>query len=207
MKLSTSYNRSDETNFQPDAEIRAMLKDGIVTITSEANGINETNFHFIPSFISNIYREDIREYATQTLINKIGSVEAKNLLTEQLISKPKEDEPKRILWDSSESYKPEGLTAEEREEISRELDLDEDDIVDEIDANYNSHTEDLEVRMGYANFDVTPYAGVISKCEGVDTFVQLSRYRFALTIGKHWFNFTDIRKKLTKMLKLEEIGV
>lgn len=207
MKLSTSYNRSGETNTQPDAEIRAILKDGIVTITSEATGVNDSNFHFIPSFISNIYRDDIREYATKTLIGKIGSVEARTLLTEQLIEKPKEEEPKRILWDSSESYKPEGLTAEEREEISRELDLDEDDIVDEMDMSDSSHSEDLEVRIGYANFDITPYAGMISKCEGVDTYAQMSRYRFAITVGKHWFNFTDIRKKLTKLLKLEETGV
>jgi hypothetical protein len=111
------------------------------------------------------------------------------------------------LWDSSESYKPEGLTAQEREEISRELELDEDDIVDEIDMSDESSTEDLEVRLGYANFDVTPYAGLISKCAGVDTYVQMSRYRFAITIGKHWFNFTDVRKELTKLLKLKENGV
>jgi len=157
--------------------------------------------------ISNIYRDDIREYATKTLINKIGSLDARNLLTEQLISKPKEEVPKEILWDSSESYKPEGLTAQEREEISRELELDEDDIVDEMDMSDESSTEDLEVRLGYANFDVTPYAGLISKCAGVDTYVQMSRYRFAITIGKHWFNFTDVRKELTKLLKLKENGV
>jgi hypothetical protein len=206
MKLSTLSNRSDEPSV-PDAEIRAVLKDGIVTITSEATGVNDSNFHYIPSFISNIYRDDIREYATKTLINKIGSLDARNLLTEQLISKPKEEVPKEILWDSSESYKPEGLTAQEREEISRELELDEDDIVDEIDMSDESSTEDLEVRLGYANFDVTPYAGLISKCAGVDTYVQMSRYRFAITIGKHWFNFTDVRKELTKLLKLKENGV
>jgi hypothetical protein len=206
MKLSTLSNRSDEPSV-PDAEIRAVLKDGIVTITSEATGVNDSNFHYIPSFISNIYRDDIREYATKTLINKIGSLDARNLLTEQLISKPKEEVPKEILWDSSESYKPEGLTAQEREEISRELELDEDDIVDEMDMSDESSTEDLEVRLGYANFDVTPYAGLISKCAGVDTYVQMSRYRFAITIGKHWFNFTDVRKELTKLLKLKEDGV
>jgi hypothetical protein len=206
MKLSTLSNRSDEPSV-PDAEIRAVLKDGIVTITSEATGVNDSNFHYIPSFISNIYRDDIREYATKTLINKIGSLDARNLLTEQLISKPKEEVPKEILWDSSESYKPEGLTAQEREEISRELELDEDDIVDEMDMSDESSTEDLEVRLGYANFDVTPYAGLISKCAGVDTYVQMSRYRFAITIGKHWFNFTDVRKELTKLLKLKENGV
>jgi hypothetical protein len=201
-----SSKRSDEVT-QPDAEIRAILKDGIVTVTSEANGVNDTNFHFIPSFISNIYRDDIREFATTSLISKIGSLEARNLLTEQLINKPKEEEAKQILWDSSESYKHEGLTAEEREEISRELEIDEDDIVDEIDIPHDNQQEDMEVRLGYANFDISPYAAMISKCDGVDTFIQMSRYRFAITIGKHWFNFTDIRKKLTKMLKLKETGV
>lgn len=206
MKLSMSSKRSDEVT-PPDAEIRAILKDGIVTVTSEANGINDTNFHFIPSFISNIYRDDIKEFATNSLIGKISSAEARSLLTEQMITKPSEEEPKRILWDSSESYKPEGLTAQERAEISQELDLDEDDIVDELDMSDGEHLEDMEVRLGYANFDISPYAAMISKCDGIDTFVQMSRYRFAITIGKHWFNFTDVRKKLTKMLKLQETGV
>ena len=206
MKLSMSSKRSDEV-IQPDAEIRAILKDGIVTVVSEAYGINDTNFHLVPSFLSNIYRQDIQEYATKSLIGKIGSVEARTLLTEQMITKPSEEEPKRILWDSSESYKHEGLTDQERAEISQELDIDEDDIIENIDIAEDSNPEDMEVRLGYANFDISPYAAMISKCDGVDTFVQMSRYRFAITIGKHWFNFTDIRKRLTKMLKLQETGV
>lgn len=201
-----SSKRSDEV-IQPDAEIRAILKDGIVTVVSEAYGINDTNFHLVPSFLSNIYRQDIQEYATKSLIGKIGSVEARTLLTEQMITKPSEEEPKRILWDSSESYKHEGLTDQERAEISQELDIDEDDIIENIDIAEDSNPEDMEVRLGYANFDISPYAAMISKCDGVDTFVQMSRYRFAITIGKHWFNFTDIRKRLTKMLKLQETGV
>lgn len=52
-----------------------------------------------------------------------------------------------------------------------------------------------EQRMGNTNFDITPYARMISQCDGVDEFVMLGRYRFFIVIGK-LFSFKDTRKSI-----------
>jgi hypothetical protein len=187
----------------PDAEIKMTIKDGSVIVTTDASGINDMNFHLLPSFFESVYREDMIKASIASLIRKIPQIEPRNLLTEQLVDKPKDNFPKMIMWDSSESYKSEGLTSEEIEDLKEELEVD--DI--SIDDDGDDLSEDLEVRIGYANFDIGMYAALIAKCEGVDTFQQMSRYRFCIGIGKHWFNFTDVRKNLTKLLKLSESGV
>lgn len=209
MKLSLLSNLSDnpkpivvDSNI-PDAEIKMTIKDGSVIITTDASGIDDMNFHLLPSFFESVYREDMVKASIASLIRKITQVEPRNLLTEQLVDKPKDGMPKMIMWDSSESYKSEGLTTEDIENLKEELEVD--DI--SIDDDGDDPSEDLEVRIGYANFDIGPYGPLISKCDGVDTFQQMSRYRFCIGIGKHWFNFTDVRKNLTKLLKLSESGV
>ncbi len=193
----------------PDASINFSITDGSISITTDASGIDESNFHLLPLFFDKVYSREMKDACVASTINKVNSVEAKTLLFEQLLPSDVEKRQKEILWDSAESYRIESLTSEEVQQLKEEMDLDDDDDVELIgeDDGPEVMERELEIRIGYANFDIAPYASVIQKCDGVDNFQQLSRYRFVIHIGKHWFNFTDVRKKLTKLLKLKESGV
>jgi len=204
MKLSLLSNRSDSSTHVldeiPDAEIKMRIKDGSVTVVTDASGINPDNFHYLPSFFDNVFKPETREACIASLLLKIVHEEPRKLLAEQLIDRPKEEVARQIMWDSSETYKTE-LTQEDIEELKEELE------VEDLQIETDDDEDELEIRIGYANFDITPFAYMIAKCDGVDSFRQMSRYRFAIGIGKHWFNFTDVRKKLTQLLKLKETVV
>jgi hypothetical protein len=192
-----------------DAVITMSLCKGDVDIDIDSSKINDTNFYDIPFFLNSVYSKQIKDVCAQKLISGIKDEYVKQLLYDQMCPIEPKDFTKDILWDCSESYKTQGLSPQDIEMLKEELELDEDDEIefDEDDGPDEEEERELESRIGYANFDITPYVDIIRNCEGVDTFQQLSRYRFIIVIAKHWFTFTEIRAKLTKLLKLRENGV
>jgi len=207
MKLTSLFKRFVKE--KPDISIKMSLSNGNLDIDIDSSNIDDSNFYDIPFFINTIYSKQVKDACTDRLIAGIKDENISNLLLEQIGPKKDTEFIKDILWDCSESYKNEGLSPQDIEMLKEELDLDEDDEIEfeDDDEPNNDDDRELESRIGYANFDITPYVDVIRNCEGVDTFQQLSKYRFVIVIGKHWFTFTEIRAKLTKLLKLRENGV